>query len=168
MTSVERSYCSAPNTITGTASKRSKADANRAKLCELFIDPKLVDLKRKAMANSAAANLNQNGDSLKSSGPGAKKLEEIWVKRVNDPARRSFRVVSRPTLYVHVICMHDNDSHHPRTFLLLLIIIIYWAGLLQMNQIRTFPTTLTAKLADYYLLNFHFVLSPMLYIYKYA
>ncbi len=91
MTHTERSYCSAPNTITGAASKRSKADANRAKLCELFIDPNLVDLKRKAMANSAAANLNSNGESK----PGTKKLEEIWVKRVNDPARRSFRVVSK-------------------------------------------------------------------------
>lgn len=46
------------------------------------------------MANSAAANLNSNGGS-KPTGPGAKKLEEIWVKRVNDPARRSFRVVNK-------------------------------------------------------------------------
>jgi hypothetical protein len=88
-----RGYCSAPNTITGSSSKRNKVDANRAKLCELFIDPKLVDLKRKAMSNSAMANqcLNNGEGGLKQ---GPTKSEEIWVKRVNDPARRSFRVVS--------------------------------------------------------------------------
>jgi len=88
----ERSYCSAPNTITGAVSKRSKADANRAKLCELFIDPSLLELKTKAIV--ASANSNGNGESGNSeSKKPAKKSEEIWVKRVNDPARRSFRVV---------------------------------------------------------------------------
>lgn len=94
---VERSYCSAPNTITGTASSRRKADVNRAKLCELFIDPKLVDLKRQAMANAS-----QNGEKV------TKKSEEIWVKRVNDPARRSFRVVSPACLFLFLTAVSQN------------------------------------------------------------
>jgi hypothetical protein len=91
----ERSYCSAPNTITGAQSKRSKADANRAKLCELFIDPSLLELKTKALtgSNNSIGSGDYNGSESKKP---AKKSEEIWVKRVNDPARRSFRVVVSP------------------------------------------------------------------------
>lgn len=68
---------------------------NKAKLCELFIDRSLVEMKTKANGMAVAATekmSNRNGNSGKTSPSTQKKSEEIWVKRVTDPSRRSFRV----------------------------------------------------------------------------
>ncbi|ODN05471.1 hypothetical protein Ocin01_01191 [Orchesella cincta] len=69
-----------------------KSEAHKVKLSELFIDPSLVALK------TTAENSSQNGAKSGSTGDVAtksgKKSEEIWVKRVNDPGRRSFRITT--------------------------------------------------------------------------
>lgn len=66
-----------------------KSEAHKVKLSELFVDPALAERKTKA------ENSSQNGStgSLTGDGKGStKKSEEIWVKRANDPGRRSFRI----------------------------------------------------------------------------
>ncbi|CAL8072925.1 unnamed protein product [Orchesella dallaii] len=67
-----------------------KSEAHKVKLSELFIDPSLVALKTKSENSSQnGAKSGSTGDVATKSG---KKSEEIWVKRVNDPGRRSFRI----------------------------------------------------------------------------
>ena len=66
---------------------------NKAKLCELFIDRSLVEMKTKTNGTMLVEKSNsKNGNSGKTSPGTQKKSEEIWVKRVTDPTRRSFRV----------------------------------------------------------------------------
>ena len=65
---------------------------NKAKLCELFIDRSLVEMKTKTNGTTHVEKSNKNGNSGKTSPGTQKKSEEIWVKRVTDPTRRSFRV----------------------------------------------------------------------------
>jgi len=82
--------------------RRSVGDITKAKLCELFIDRSLVETRAKHDLNGggSATNVNNNGGSKNSDStnggagekPVTKKSEEIWVKRVNDPGRRSFRI----------------------------------------------------------------------------